>query len=85
MIELTIWIIVSAVVFDLTSLIQGITETAMNVVEVLIFLAFVVGLGAFVIPYIEHIQAWGKALMVRTTIGQVLSTIIFGWLSSIGA
>ena len=81
-------IVALAVAFDLTNLIQGITQSAMNAVEALIFLAFVIGLGAYVIPYLENIQAHGKALMVRAAIGQVLfslSTIIFAFLSTFGA
>ena len=75
--------------YGLRDVINSITVAAKNVVEGLIFLCFIVGLGLYVIPLPwEEWPARGKALMVRACTAQVvyaLATLIFSWLATMGA
>ena len=74
----------------LRGIVDDLTESAKNVVEGLIFLSFIIGLGLYTIPVgpWEDWSARGKALMVRACTAQViysLSALIFNWLSTIGS
>jgi hypothetical protein len=72
----------------LRGIIDELTNAAKNVVQGLIFLCFIVGLGLYVIPLPwEEWSARGKALMVRACTAQVvyaLASLIFTWLASLG-
>lgn len=75
---------------SLREIVDDLTESAKNVVEGLIFLSFIVGLGLYTIPVgiWEDWSARGKALMVRACTAQViysLSALLFSWLSTIGS
>ena len=75
--------------YSLRDVVNSITAAAKNVVEGLIFLCFIVGLGLYVIPLPwEEWPARGKALMVRACTAQVvyaLASLIFSWLATMGA
>jgi len=75
---------------SLREIVDDLTESAKNVVEGLIFLSFIIGLGLYTIPVgpWEEWSARGKALMTRAVTAQViysLSSLIFNWLSTIGS
>lgn len=69
---------------SLFSIIQKLIRDAQKVLEGLIFLSFLVGLGLYVLPPIPpEIQAKGKSMMERACIAQVLlamATMIFNWI-----
>jgi len=75
--------------YTLRDVVNSITTAAKNVVEGLIFLCFIVGLGLYVIPLPwEEWPARGKALMMRACTAQVvyaLASLIFSWLATMGA
>ena len=75
--------------YSLRDVVNSITVAAKSVVEGLIFLCFIVGLGLYVIPLPwEEWPAKGKALMIRACTAQVvyaLATLIFSWLATMGA
>lgn len=79
----------SAYAYSLRDVVNSITVAAKNVVEGLIFLCFIVGLGLYVIPLPwEEWPARGKALMARACTAQVvyaLASLIFSWLATMGA
>jgi len=83
----TLWI-APVQAYDLRSLIDSITGAAKNIVQGLVFLSFIVGLGLYVLPLPwEEWSARGKALMVRACMAQVvyaLATLIFQWLGTFG-